>query len=202
MIPHRSARLRLSLAAGALLSVGALFTAATFTDAADVHVFLDGSQNTFEIRTAGSVRDGWVPSEDQWQPGRPAPYEIALEEGTVLAPGGSISLRIAAQNASPRLAGTLSLSIVDPDPRGDEIDPDTGRFVELFDQLQFTVRDGDRTLMDRVPAPELTTYTWDDAFEAGEHRLLDVRIDLPDTVDNRWQGAGTGVQFQFEGENR
>ena len=110
-------------------------------------------------------------------------------------------MRVSAQNASPRLAGLLSLAITDPQPRGNATDPQTGTYLELFDQLVFTVRDGSTVLFDHVPATALQTYTWSEPLEAGRDVVLDVLIELPSTVDNRWQGASTAVQFHFEAEN-
>ncbi len=58
---RRGAR-RLIIAAGAVLAIGALTTAAAFVDLADVRVALDGTRTTFDIRTAGSDATGWEPS--------------------------------------------------------------------------------------------------------------------------------------------
>ncbi len=197
---RRGAR-RLIIAAGAVLAIGALTTAAAFVDLADVRVALDGTRTTFDIRTAGSDATGWEPSPSDWQQGNPDAYEVALHSGATLAPGGVLVLRVAVQNNSPALAGTLSLDIVDPQPRGQEIDPTTGRYVELFDQLVFTVKQGSTVLFDHVPATAMTTYVWSAALASGDDMVLDVQIDLPPSVDNRWQGASTAVQFHFEAEN-
>ncbi len=197
-------RRRTVLASGALFAVAVLTTAAAFTDYADVNVAIDGKDNTFDIVAAGSSAAGWQPSDSDWAQGNPEAYRIHLTEdgrGYPLAPGGRLELRVAAKNASPKLAGALSVRISDPNPQQDAVDPGTGRYLELFDQLNFSLMDGDVVVMDHVPASELQSFTWDAALEAGEVRLLDVVIELPESVDNRWQQASTDVQFSFEAVN-
>lgn len=192
---------RLAFASGALIAAGALATAAPFVDYADVIVSLDGTRNTFDIRTTGSDDPQWQPAATDWQQGTPDAYELSLRSGTTLAPGGSLAVRVAAQNSSPTLSGLLSLTIIDPQPRGDATDPRTGTYLELFDQLVIAVHEGSTVLVDDVPATALQKYTWPRPLEAGRDVVLDVLIQLPSTVDNRWQGASTAVQFHFEAEN-
>lgn len=198
---HRRGRLRLLLATGSLVAAGALITAASFTDYADVDVALDGSRNTFDIVTAGKADPSWLPTQTDWDQANPRALRIALTQdgsGYTMAPGSVLDLRIAAKNNSPRLSGILSLNLVDPLPRGAETNPQTGTYVELFDQLVFTVADQGVVLLDHVPAGRLSTLTWPNPLAAGEYKLLDVRIELPQSVDNRWQMASTDVQFNFE----
>lgn len=190
-------RLRVVSAAGTLLAVAGLFTAAALTDESRVDVPLDGTANTFDIVVASGDAPAWVPSSSDWAQGSPGHHSIILESGDRISPGGRISIRIAAMNNSPRNDGVLSLSIIDPVPRGDARDPITGRYLELFDQLVFTVREGGTTLFDHVPAAGLSTYTWSTQVAPGEAHLLEVEIELPGTVDNRWQRATTDVQFAF-----
>lgn len=191
-------RLRVVSAAGTLLAVAGLVTAAALTDETRVAVQLDGTANTFDIVVASGEASGWVPSSSDWAQGNPGHHSIILENGgDRISPGGRISIRIAAMNNSPRNDGILSLSIIDPVPRGDARDPDTGRYLELFDQLVFTVREGGTTIFDHVLAADLSTYTWPTQVTPGEVHLLEVEIELPGTVDNRWQKATTDVQFAF-----
>lgn len=202
--PRRSGRARIVAASGALLAAGALLTAATLTDSADVVVTIDGARNTFDIMTTGSVEPGWEPAASDWAQGNPTAFEIRLtDDGSdyVLSPGGTLDLRVAVRDASPRLAARLSLTILDPYPRGDTIDPETGRYEELYDQLVVTVHEGATAIFDAVPAPELTTYTWDDALPAGAVKVLDVHIELPESVGDEWQLASTDIQLHFEAVN-
>lgn len=192
--------------AGGMLAVTALVTSAALTDEADVQVLLDGSDNTFDIQTAAAPISEWDIHAASWEQGNPDAYEIALgadASGAALPPGGSIALVIAVKNASPRLDGDIGLSVFDPDPLGDRTDPSTGAYLELFDQLRFTMRTGDTVIADGLTAEEFNelAFIWPESFAAGEAREVDVVISLPREVDNRWMGAGTRVQFAFEGEN-
>lgn len=201
MRTHRRGRLRLILATGSMVAAGALITAASFTDYADVNVALDGSRNTFDIVAAGKADTLWIPTQADWDQANPRALRIPLTpdgSGYTMAPGAVLDLRIAAKNNSPRLSGLLGLRIQDPYPRGTETNPATGTYVELFDQLLFTVSDNGKVLLDRVPANQLTAVTWPEPLPSGAFKLLDVRIELPETVDNRWQQASTDVQFNFE----
>lgn len=204
MRTHRRGWLRLFLATGSLVAAGALITAASFTDSADVDVALDGSRNNFDIVAAGKADPSWLPTPADWDQANPRGLRIFLtgdKSGYTMAPGGVLDLRIAAKNNSPRLSSLNGLRILDPLPRGAEKNPQTGTYLELFDQLVFTVSDGGKVLLDHATAGQLTAITWPDALRPGEYKLLDVRVELPDTVDNRWQMAATDIQFNFEAVN-
>ncbi|MBB6403784.1 hypothetical protein [Arthrobacter sp. AZCC_0090] len=204
MRTQRRGRMRVALATGTLVAAGALITAATFTDYADVDVNIDGSRNTFDIVATGKADSSWLPRDSDWVQANPKAFRVALTgdgSGYTMAPGSALDLRIAAKNNSPRLAGHLSLKILDPQPRGDAKNPVTGTYLELFDQLVFTVADGGKVLLDRVPADRLSSISWPDPLRSGEHKLLDVRIEMPSSVDNRWQQASTDIQFNFEAVN-
>lgn len=202
MTKSRTGRARLLLGLSVLVISGLTVTAAALTDSATVAVTMDGSQNRFDIVVAGDYSESassWIPTESAWQQGNPDAYELAIGPGqdNLLSPGGWIDGRIAVKNVSPRLAGMISLSISDPIFRIGETDPATGNYLELFDQLIFTVVDDGTTLLDRVPASELTEYNWNAAMLAGQSRVLDVRIEMSSAADNRWQLASTDIQFRF-----
>ncbi|GAA2180366.1 hypothetical protein GCM10009847_17970 [Leucobacter tardus] len=194
-------------AVGVTALAGVVLTAAALTDTAETRWVLDGSKNRFDIVTAGALEPDWKPQDSDWHQGNPDPYEVAIGEngeGVALGPGHSLEATVAVANASPRdIAGRIGLKILDPNPLGDATDPDTGRYLELFDQLRFTVVDGTTVLADRVSADEFNdlAWQWPDPVAAGENRTLAVTISLPAEVDNRWQGAGTQLQFAFAGEN-
>lgn len=200
----RTGRARTLVAFGALAVCGVALTTAALSDSASVEIELDGSQNRFDLLVSGVYADStgsWLPTDADWQQGNPDAFQIPLLSGDelLLSPGARIDGRIAVKNASPRLSSGLELTILDPVPRGDETDPTTGNRVELFDQLLFTVQDGATRLFDRVPAEQLTSYTWPAPFAAGEVKVLDVSIEMSEAADNRWQLATTDVQFHFEG---
>ncbi|MGC4151975.1 MAG: hypothetical protein QM628_02700 [Propionicimonas sp.] len=198
-------KLRMAAAGGSIVAVGALLTAAAITDYTDVDVVMNGSGNTLDIVVAGQAdTTTWTPGDQEWEQGNPDPFRIRLGNGgvdIVMAPGRVLDVRVAAKNASPRLASLMTLTIRDPQPRGGETDPHTGNFVELYDQLVFTIKDGDTVLFDQVPARDLASHTWSPALEPGDFLLLDVAIELPKSVDNRWQLASTDIQFDFEAVN-
>lgn len=195
-------------AAALVLGAGSLaFTTAALTGAGTSHWLLDGSANQFDLKTAGSVTTGWVPTPADWQQGNPSPVEIEIGDGAQsqgLGPGHSVSATVAVINASPGdLDGMIAVHLVDPDPHGDEIDPTTGRYVDLFDQLQFTISDAGTVIADGLTAEAFNAldWAWPDPVARDDHRTLDVTITLPAEVDDRWQGARTSVQFAFSGES-
>ncbi len=199
--PDRSGRGRITVAGGVLVAAGALLSAATFTDSADTVVTMDGSRSTFDILVAGSATPEWSPIPSDWQQGDVEALKItgpdADGRGALVSPGHALEVRVAALNASPRVAATLSLTIVDPDPRSDSVDPLTGNRSELFGELVFTVRQGETTLLDRVRAHDLGTYTWEAALPSGGSTVLDVTIEMPATLGDEWQLASTDVQIAF-----
>lgn len=189
---------RLLLSLGAVAASASLLTAAAVTDSADLAVVLDGDRNRFDLRVAGSSDEAWLPTPDDWAQGEPHAVEVPV--GTdALVPGGSVRYRVAVQNASPRIAGAVSLEIVDPVDRTGEIDESTGRFVELFDQLHIVVRDPDGTVIDRAPGAAPMLVTWAQPLAAGAEILLDVEVAMPAEIDDRWQGASTDLRFEFAG---
>lgn len=195
---------RRTLSCAALLAVVAFATAAMTADADDVAVHFQQG-NDFDIVVAGSGEAGWEPADVDWEQGDRHAYTVLLSEDgalPMLAPGGSLSFRIAARNTSD-LPALLSLSVSDPDVRTGETDPATGYPVELFEQLHFTVTDGSRVLLRDVDGATVTAvpYAWPRNWRPGEARVLDVTIALPEGLGNEWQGASTGIQFGFEAHN-
>ncbi|QTX03320.1 hypothetical protein [Agromyces archimandritae] len=201
MKPPRSDLVRMLAASGAVACCGAVLTAAALSDRARVDVHLDGGQNRFDILVAGAIDPtrAWMPGAGEWRQGDPV-HEIRAVTAAdrLLMPGSAIHARVAVKNDSPRLPAMLTLTIGDSDPQGSATDPATGNFVELFDQLVFTVTEGEETLIGAVPAGQLDAHSWDEAFAPGEERILDVRIEMDAGADNRWQSAGTGIRFAFE----
>lgn len=203
MNPRISGRLTLGVALCALAASCGALTAATTTDNA-VHVAsIDGSDNVFDIVVTGAMgldAAQWQPGPEEWRQGRPDAVNLNVgDQPQLISPGDVVTGAIAVRNASPRIGGQLRLVITDPVPRGQQTDPETGRFVELFDKLLITVVDETGTVLyDRVPAPNLPRHTWEATFAPDDRHVLDVAIELPAEVDNRWQEASTDILFSFE----
>ncbi|WP_125098593.1 hypothetical protein [Leucobacter chromiireducens] len=195
---------RTLLAAGVVLGVSALVTAAMLVDTKESIAILDGTQNRFDIVTMGSADPAWEPAAANWQQGNPEAYRIRLTQDDspfVVSPGASLDLKIAVKNASPTLGGHLSLRVEDPNDRSAERDPETNNYVDLFPALVFTVAEGGTVLINRVAGPDLQTVGLAGVVAPGEARVLDVTVEVPEGLGNEWQLAATDVQFRFDGEN-
>lgn len=202
MIQRRTGTTRLVLSLGAVAATAGLLTAAVVTDSSDVDVLLDGARNRLDLVVAASSEPGWQPDANDWQQGRAEAVLVPVStEAGLLGPGGMVSYRIAVRNASPALAGLIELEISDPQDRAGQLDPSTGRPVELFDQLRIVVRDGATVLVDRSPGDAPMRAGWDRPLEQDEQRVLDVELSLPADLDDRWQGASTAIAFRFTGVN-
>lgn len=190
---------------GALVAVAALATTAMTVDAEEIDVRFAG-RDDFDIVVAGDRDPEWVPTPADWVQGNPDAYTILLTEDGArpqIGPGGTLSLRIAARNATPELPAIVGLTVSDPDVHTGETHPVTGRPVELFEQLRFTVRDGDTVLVDDIAGDRIAdaSYAWPTAWAPGETHVLDVSISLPEHLGNEWQDAASAVQFSFEAIN-
>ena len=199
---HRG-RVRLALASGGLVSLVALTTTAAFTDFADLAAQVDGTRNTLDIVAAGSADPTWSPGPRDWAQADDEALLIDLGDSTELPPGSTRLIRIAVKNDSPRVNGDIALTLSDPDPLGDETDPATGRFLELFDQLEFVFSEAGQSFFSTTgaaPASE-RRHAWAEPFAPGGVRDITVAITLPADTDDRWQQAQTQIQFGFEAVN-
>lgn len=196
----RADKAKLGVASGGLLGVAALVTTAFFTDFADLHAQVDGSENTFDIVVSGSLEPGWEPAPSEWVQADDEPFLIDLGDSSELPPGATKHVRVAVKNASPRVHGGLTLELRDPDPLGDAVDPVTGRYLELFDKLEFELSENGATFFTAAGAGTAAerTYTWPETLAPGDVHVIDVAISLPGEVDDRWQQASTQLQFGFE----
>ncbi|MDR1852907.1 MAG: hypothetical protein LBR21_09750 [Propionibacteriaceae bacterium] len=187
---------KLLSATGTILAVFALLTAAVLTDQDEVLVRM--APNRFDIVVAGNASDAaWLPSDANWAQGDTVPLTISLNMAA-LPPGGHQDLRIAVKNASARTAGRLELTISDPNPMGGSVDFKTGNYLELFDQLLFTVTPVGGTPGMQLKAGELGTASWPCRLLPGQYQIFDVRIQVPATLGNRYQEADTDIMFHFE----
>ncbi|KUF05640.1 hypothetical protein [Leucobacter sp. G161] len=199
----RRGRSRLALAAGGLLSIAALTTTAFFTDFVDLEAQVDGTRNTFDIVVAGATDPHWQPTADDWVQADEEAFIIDLGESTELPPGATKHVKIAVKNVSPDLSADLTLRLADPDPQGDAVNPETGRFLELFDKLEFELSEQGEPLLavsGGAPADE-RQFSWREPLEPDRVREIIVAITLPAETDDRWQQASTQIQFGFEAVN-
>lgn len=197
---------------GALLGVVALATSAMVVDSDTVDVlFVQGDD--FDIMVAGSLDPAWTPGPASWGHGNPDAYDVTLgaEPGPgaapgrpqVIGPGGHLTFRVAARNTSPGLPARVVLTVSDPDDRSDQTDPVTGRPVELFSQLRFTIVEDGEVIVEDLDGPALaaSSHEWTDSWAPDEVHVLDVKVSLPADLDNQWQDATSAVQLRFEAQN-
>ncbi|KRD42713.1 hypothetical protein ASE27_17935 [Oerskovia sp. Root918] len=197
---------------GALLGVVTLATSAMVVDSDTVDVrFAQGDD--FDIMVAGSLEPGWTPHPASWGHGNPDAYDVVLgaDPGSgarpggpqVIGPGGQLTFRVAALNTSPGLPARVALTVTDPDDRSGATDPATGRPVELFSQLRFTIVEDGEVLVDDLDGPALAaaTHEWTESWAPDEMHLLEVTVALPADLDNQWQDATSAIQLRFEAQN-
>ncbi|MEB4615952.1 hypothetical protein [Leucobacter sp. M11] len=190
---------------GVLLGLSTLMTAAAVTQNQDLTAeFSPGEGHVFDLMVAGSDDTAWTPSPQDWEQGNPDAY-VVQTGGTTnplpFPPGTRREYRVAVRNASPELASALRLTIEDPDPQGDARDPETGSFLELFDQMRFTVLDEGTPIMSDAGShrPGSLSYEWPRQLVSGQERTLVVLIELPEAVGNDFLSAGTRVSLRFQG---
>lgn len=177
----------------ALAAAGALVLALSMTGAAiitpvDYPITFDGSQNRFDFVAAASEDPTWTPSAEDWVDAAVRPIVLDLAAAEALEPGEGVDFIVAVKNDGP-LAGDLILRIDDPAPDGER---------SFFEQLIFTVTDGNITLLDG----QISTFThsWS-RFASGETRTLQVRISLPTDLSDEWRDKSTEIRIRFEGSS-
>ncbi|MGH1523101.1 hypothetical protein ACRAWC_03035 [Leifsonia sp. L25] len=174
-------------AAGVCVASAIAFTAASTVNWADVILALDGRDNTFDLQVAGSDVPGWQPTAAEWQQGRPDPLVVALP-ATVLEPGTSVQARVAVRNNSPRLAGAISVHLIDPATPN-----------PLFPELRFTISEGGHVYAAAVPPSGAVDIPLTGTTAPGAARVLDVEVALPADAPASANGTTTPVQLMFTG---
>ena len=183
---RRWRRPALSLA-GVCVASAIAVTAAGTVNWSDVIVALDGRDNTFDLQVAGSDVPGWQPAPAEWQQGRPDPVVVALP-ATVLEPGTSVQARVAVRNSSPRLAGSISVHLIDPATQN-----------PLFPELRFTISEGGHVYAAAVPPTGAADIPLTGATAPGADRVLDVEVTLPADAPASVNGTTTPIQLMFTG---
>lgn len=134
-----SARTRLGLSIGALVGVGALVTAASFTDFANLNLGngTDGSgigAGAFNIQVVDTDANG-LPIPGQWQEANVAEgVDVAVPGADTITPGDTISVTLPYRNASARLGADIDLWL-------NEV-PGRTSSPEYLAALRFTILDG------------------------------------------------------------
>jgi hypothetical protein len=176
-------------------------TGAASVVSTDYRVDFVGTDNRFALAAAASADPAWHPTAADWEDAAEVPIELRLTvDGAQyeLAPGDSVEMKVAVKNPSP-LAGLLSLRIEDPHRSTGTLPASDGG--GLFSQLQFTVTETDKVLLDHASAEKFVAYSWPFALEHGESKVLNVRVSIPEDLDAHWLNSGTDIRFRFQGEN-
>lgn len=176
-------------AAGVCIASAIAVTAASTVNWSDVVVALDGRTNTFDLQVAGSDVPGWEPTAGEWRQGRPDPVVVALP-AAVLEPGSSVQARVAVRNSSPRLAGSISVHLIDPAAPN-----------ALFPELRFTISEGGHVYATAVPPSGVADIPLTGPTAAGADRVLDVEVSLPADAPATVTGVVTPIQLMFTGVN-
>ncbi|QZN85608.1 hypothetical protein [Cellulomonas sp. C5510] len=171
-----SARTRLVLSIGAVAGVGALVTAATFTDFANLNLG-DGTDGggigsgRFNIQVVGTDGAG-MPVPGTWQEANlPEGVDIAVPGAGSITPGGTIEVDLPYRNASTSLGADIDLWLKEV--------PGRTSTPAYLDALRFTILDG-------AGVPLVSDVTFDelDASSAAE------KISLTDALTGSELAAG------------
>lgn len=167
----------------ALVSV----TAASTVDWGQLVVAVDGAENTFDLKAAGSDEPGWAPTAASWQQGRPDPIVVILDDATI-GPGTSVTARVAVLNASPRLGALVAFHLVPPAAPN-----------PLFDELRFTVSEGSHVYAQNVDAATASEIALTGPTASGAWRTLDLTVSLAPDATNELEWLRTPVTVRFSG---
>lgn len=204
--PQRTrGRTRSVLTLGIVLCAGALVTSAASTQTESVLAYFDASPNqSYNLQVDGSAAADWTLADAVWQEASTEPYTIpATADGSAVSmpPGKTQTYRLAVHNDSPELLSSVSLRIEDADPQGSATDPHTGRYLDLFPHLHFTLADEQGTLLDAA-GTDVLRADLRTPLAAGESRLLTLDLTVPSNVGNEIIGAGTQVSVLVTGESQ
>lgn len=198
-------RTRSLLTLGIVLGAGALVTSAASTQTESVLAYFDANPaQGYNLQVDGSVDPNWTLADALWKEANPEPYTIpGSVDGSAVSmpPGKTQTYRIAVRNDSPELLSSVRFTIEDPDPLGNSTDPETGRFLDLFPHLHFTLADESGILLDAAGTENLTA-TLNGSLAAGEARMFTLTLGVPQDTGNEIIGAGTHVAVLVTGESQ
>ncbi|MDR1853032.1 MAG: hypothetical protein LBR21_10385 [Propionibacteriaceae bacterium] len=195
--------LRLALAAGTLVAAVALWTAAFFTDFANVNFGngTDGSgigaNNRFNIQVVGTDANG-NPQPGTWQEADTVDgASINIPGADTIIPGDTVSVEIPFRNESPSLKAVMKFSLLDrPGHASDRL---------MRDTLQYTVQlDNNTALVTDVKQDQVKNLSLG-TLAAGESHVLKVSVKLPKQPtqddDNKFNGLVSYVQAHFDAQS-
>ncbi len=186
----RTGKLRVLIAAGALLGAGVAATAAAYLDQATVNFAPAGA--TYDIAFADG--DGTT------QQGNPEPFELDVTDAPPINEIGSEPLHrteLTLRNAGTSESGTVTLhltSLLPPPPPDDD-----GVQRDPFEVLLVSAWDTNGVLVaDQVAAADLTMTL--DAWPAGEDRTVVLQLAYQSDLGTPYYfGKDTRIGFHIEG---
>ncbi|WGD37921.1 hypothetical protein [Lysinibacter sp. HNR] len=190
------APIRFILSSGIFLCLAALLTSAMITQWQSSSVLLQGEQNTLRIAAIGNAQLNWTPTIEDWNRHTGRSYTVELAENSI-TPDHPLKLRMAVRNESPLTATSITLSLR-PTPIPGR-NPADGEY--LFNQLAVTVKQGQTTIAQDIPATQLAHISLPETLISEEYAILDVQIRLTPQHDEEWIDKKTGLEFQFIGTN-
>lgn len=195
----KSGKKRAWLAAGALVAVAGLATAAAFTDFANLNLGNGtddsgiGGNNRFNIQVVGTDAAG-IPVPGTWQEANtPQGVNINVPGADTITPGDTISVEIPFRNESPVLTADMAFKLQDR--------PGYTSDAAIRAALRYTVElDGvvlvSNATQDAVTGLDLGEYL---TTESG---VVKVIVDLPDqgsaAANNALQNQVSYVQAHFD----
>ncbi|TXK18541.1 hypothetical protein [Homoserinibacter sp. GY 40078] len=183
---------RLAAASGVLVTLGWGVAGAAMVGVIVGNADFHPASVPFDIRVTGAEADR-LSADAVWAQGNPVGVDVEVADGDAgLAPGSRRTYAIGVQNASSEASAAITMTIVDPDSAD----------IDLFDAIEFTVECDGRTLLDGVAGSDLAGSVPLGVLAASEHAELTVTLALPQSVDNRYNGAYTRVSIEMRGENR
>ncbi|MDR1791371.1 MAG: hypothetical protein LBR20_06935 [Propionibacteriaceae bacterium] len=147
------------------------------------------------LQVAWGTDADWQPSASGWVDATSEAW-VNLNDGAGLPnrPGDPQRLRIAVRSQADAPV-ELYVSLVDPDPQpGADAE---GYRHDLFEKLQLEVSAAGRVLVDAA-APEVIGKPLGGQLGSQETRVFDVEFSLPDTLDNQWLKAHTGLTMVLQ----
>lgn len=190
---------RLIIAGGATLAIGALVTAAAFTDFANLNLGNGtddsgiGGNNRFNIQVVGTDAAG-NPVPGTWQEANtPEGVNVNVPGADSITPGETVSVEIPFRNESPRLTADIQFDLQDR--------PGKTSDAGIAAALRYTVELDGAALITDAPQASVTDLVLGE-YLTGEEGTLKLSISLPDqgseTANNALQAQVSYVQAHFD----